>query len=125
MVSEARTQVDHVAIRVRDIEWYRRFFLEVMEMPVSAVDGEENDPRQLWLTGGIQLIADPNFVGDGGRLAHLGIATPMLEEVQMRAARRGVAVLERGPNWLQLPDGLCLELLAINPPDAKETGESQ
>ncbi len=51
--------VDHVALRVADIDWNIRFFEEVLDMPVRETEGPREVPRQAWLRGGIQLIAAP------------------------------------------------------------------
>ncbi len=106
-----RSYVEHAAIRVRDIGWHIRFLREVLGMSIRDVDGPADAPRQVWTTGGVQLIADPDFNGPEGRLAHLGVMTEDLEAAIRAAANWGVTTLAQGPNWLQLPDGLGVELL--------------
>jgi catechol 2,3-dioxygenase-like lactoylglutathione lyase family enzyme len=111
VANEKKAYVEHVAIRVRDIDWHIRFFHAVLgltlrdETPTGAV------PRQVWTIGGIQLIADPDFSGPEGRLAHLGIMAEDQEAVLRAAAEWGVRELPQGRNWLALPDGLNLEIL--------------
>lgn len=122
--------VEHVAIRVKDIHWHIRFFKQVLGMPVREIDGPEDNPNQYWTVGGIQLIATPGFdappSNDAGWLAHLGIMVDDLEAVLREAQHWDVKALPQGYNWLQLPDGLAVELiqasgnsvaevLAINP----------
>jgi catechol 2,3-dioxygenase-like lactoylglutathione lyase family enzyme len=114
-MSDDRSYIEHVAIRVRDIHWHIRFFREVLGMTTREVDGPENDPRQFWTVGGIQLIADPNHEGPEGRLAHLGIMVEDLENALARAAPFGVRELPPGRNWIALPDGLELELIQAAP----------
>jgi catechol 2,3-dioxygenase-like lactoylglutathione lyase family enzyme len=111
-----RSYVEHVAVRVRDIDWHVRFFRDVLGMSARAVDGPADDPRQLWTIGGMQLVSDPAFAGPEGRLAHLGVMTEDLEAA-LAAARAwpGVRELPQGRNWLALPDGLCVELLQAAP----------
>lgn len=107
-----RSYVEHVAVRVRDIHWHLRFFREALGMTIRAVDGDAADPKQAWTVGGIQLVADPDFPGPEGRLAHLGVMTEDLEEALAAAyAWDGVRPLPQGRNWLQLPDGLCVEVM--------------
>lgn len=103
--------VEHVAIRVRDIDWHIRFFREVLGMTLREVDGPSEAPRQVWTIGGVQLIADPAFDGPEGRLAHLGVMTEDLEAALREAQGWGVAELPQGRNWLVLPDGLVVELI--------------
>jgi catechol 2,3-dioxygenase-like lactoylglutathione lyase family enzyme len=107
-----RSYVEHVAVRVRDVDWHIRFFRDALGMPVRAVDGPPDRPKQVWTVGGVQLVADPDFAGPEGRLAHLGVMTEDLEAA-LAAARAwdGVTVLPQGSNWLSLPDGLVVEVI--------------
>lgn len=103
--------VEHVAIRVADIDWHIRFFREVLGMTVCRVDGPAENPKQVWTVGGLQLQSDPAFRGPEGRLAHLGVMTENLEAALREAQSWGVAALPQGKNWLALPDGLVVELM--------------
>ena len=69
-MTNSRAYVEHVAIRVADIHWNIRFFREVLGMEMREVDGPDDNPRQFWTLGGIQLMADPDHNGTEGRLAH-------------------------------------------------------
>lgn len=110
-----RSYVEHVAIRVKDIHWHIRFFKEVLGMPVREVDGPLANPNQYWTVGGIQLMSSPEFqalpTNDAGWLAHLGIMVEDLDDAIQRAHSFGVKELPQGYNWLQLPDGLAVELI--------------
>lgn len=106
-----RSYVEHVAVRVKDIQWHIRFFREVLGMTVREVDGTADAPTQIWTVGGMQLMADPDFEGPEGRLAHLGIMTEDLEAALQAAKAWGVKELPQGRNWLALPDGLEVELI--------------
>ena len=110
MAYAKRAYVEHAAIRVRDIEWHIRFFRDVLGMTLRD-DRRDQTPSQVWTMGGVQLIADPGFDGPKGRLAHLGVMVEDEAAVLREAASWGVATLPQGPNWLRLPDGLCIEIL--------------
>ncbi len=125
-----KSYVEHVAVRVKDIQWHINFFYEVLGMDVREIDGPTDAPRQYWTIGGMQLMSTPDFVAppsnDAGWLAHLGIMVDDLEAALALAQSWGVKQLPQGRNWLQLPDGLAVELmqasagtvaqaLAINP----------
>lgn len=105
-----RAYVEHAAIRVRDLDWHIRFFQDVLGMGLRD-DRRGETPSQVWTVGGVQLMADPGFAGPEGRLAHLGIMVEDQAEVLHAAAAWGVTALPQGPNWLALPDGLCIEIL--------------
>lgn len=111
MAYDKKSYVEHVAIRVRDIDWHIRFFDAVLGMRVREVQGTDPDTKQVWTVGGMQLKSDPGFAGPEGRLAHLGIMVEDLDEALKEAAKWGVTELPQGRNWLALPDGLELELI--------------
>lgn len=115
MTQTKKSYVEHVAVRVKDIQWHIDFFHEVLGMAVREVEGPLDAPRQYWTLGGVQLVATPGFEAlpssGAGRLAHLGIMVEDLEAALAAAQRWGVSTLPQGCNWLQLPDGLALELI--------------
>ena len=110
--------VEHVAVRVKDIHWHIRFFHDVLGMTVREIDGPADAPRQYWTIGGMQLMRTPGFEAapsnDAGWLAHLGIMVQDLELALAEAQAWGVKELPQGRNWLQLPDGLALELIQVH-----------
>jgi catechol 2,3-dioxygenase-like lactoylglutathione lyase family enzyme len=107
-----RAYLEHVAIRVRDIDWHVAFFREVLGLGLrDEMQARNAIPRQAWVQGGVQLIADPSFEGPEARLAHLGIMVDDYDGVLARAAAWGARALPAGPNWLALPDGLNIEIL--------------
>jgi hypothetical protein len=79
-------------------------------MPVKETDGAPDAPRQAWTVGGVQLIADPLFEGPEGRFGHLGMMTDDVEAAIDAAKTWGIGSAPQGRNWLQLPDGLVIEL---------------
>ncbi|NBO96355.1 MAG: VOC family protein [Betaproteobacteria bacterium] len=114
-----RAYVEHVAFRVSDIHWHIRFFREVLGMEMREVAGSPDDPSQYWTIGGIQLMATPGLqaapTNTEGRLAHLGVMVEDLDAALFAAGAWGVSKLPQGFNWIQLPDGLALELIQASP----------
>lgn len=121
MAYDKASYLQHTAIRVKDIQWHIRFFAEALGMPVASRQGAEEDPAQVWLVGGVQLIADPEYQGQEGRLAHLGIMTGDLDLALEQVYQWGVTEMSQGHNWFTLPDGLPIELMQAPPrADIKE-----
>ena len=110
-----RSYVEHVAVRVKDIRWHIDFFHEVLGMDVREIDGPTDAPHQYWTIGGMQLMSTPDFAAppsnDAGWLAHLGIMVEDLPGALAAAQAWGATTLPQGHNWLQLPDGLAVELI--------------
>lgn len=103
--------LEHAALRVRDIHWHIRFFEVLFGWQVRQVDGDEANPRQVWL-GGLQLMAAPDFDGTEGRVNHLGVRCADVEAAMAIAYTfEGVSADPRGRNWLTLPEGFVIELL--------------
>jgi len=111
MTYNRASYLQHTAIRVRDIQWHIRFFEEALGMPVASRQGSEDDPSQVWLAGGIQLIADPECEQPDGCLAHLGIMAGSLDEAIDQVHKWDVTEMPQGKNWFTLPDGLVIELV--------------
>lgn len=103
--------LEHVAFHVRDISWHVNFFRDVLGMSVRQIAGDAESPEQVWFCGGIQLKSAPNFSGDEGRMAHLGIITSDLDAMVRRVCANGAKSMPQGKNWVKLPDGLEIEFI--------------
>ena len=103
--------LEHTAFPVRDMKWHIHFFRDVLGMPVRQIDGDAEQPAQVWFWGGIQLKSAPDFDGPEGRLAHLGIMADDLASTLRRVYEAGAAELPQGNNWVRLPDGLEIEFI--------------
>ena len=88
-------------------------------MDVREIDGPTDNPNQYWTLGGLQFMATPDFEAqpsnDEGWLAHLGVMVDDLDSAIVEATKWGVKPLPQGRNWLQLPDGLAVELIQAAP----------
>ena len=119
MSKTPKSYVEHVAVRVKDIQWHINFFYEVLGMDVREIDGPTDAPRQYWTLGGMQFISTPGFAApptmQQGVLGHLGVMVDDLDEAVRRCVALGAQPLPDRSNWLELPDGLCLELMQAAP----------
>jgi len=106
--------LEHNAIKVQNMDWYVQFFDDVFGMKVRKIMGQA-PKRKIWLWGGIQLNETIEFHSPEGREEHLGIMTDNVIEVLEKAYAYGVAELQEGHNWIQLPDGLHIEVIGGKP----------
>ena len=108
--------LEHVAVTVHDIEWSIRFFEDVLGMEVTRRKEESGKLKQAWLKGGIQLISSPNNHA-AGRGHHLGIVVEDFKgTLKEMLTYEGVHAIDGKPEkWVELPDGLVLELFQEKP----------
>ncbi|MEH7385953.1 VOC family protein [Bacillus sp. JJ1521] len=106
-----RSYIEHTAFCVKDIQWYIRFFKEALGMQVVNMEGTEANPYQVWLQGGLQIISDTGLEKSRGQLHHIAITTEDLESVLKEVYTWDVSESPKGRNWVQLPEGLVLELI--------------
>lgn len=109
----SRSYVEHVAIKVKDINWYIDFFKNALNFRTREVHGDESNPEQIWL-GGIQLTADKNFENakEQELVWHLGLFTENLEIALGKIyTYENVIEMPQGRNWFKLPNGLVIELM--------------
>lgn len=106
--------LDHAAVTVADIDWTLAFFEDVLGMTVTRRREAEGKLQQVWLDGGIQLVTAPDNPGSG-QAHHLGLRVRDFKGTLAKMlAYEGVHSVEGKPEkWVQLPDGLLLELFAI------------
>lgn len=72
---------------------------------------KEAGQRKVWLAQCIQLNETPSFFGEEGRADHLGIACDDVAAVLEKAKAFDVQTLPQGDNWIQLPSGICIEVI--------------
>ena len=108
--------LEHAAVTVRDIEWSINFFDKVLGMEVVRCKETNGVLQQVWLRGGIQLIASPDNYA-AGRGHHLGIVVEDFQATLTEMlAYEGVHHIDGRPEkWVELPDGLVLELFQEKP----------
>lgn len=108
--------LEHAAVTVADIEWSLKFFQTVLGMTETRRKEKDGVLQQVWLKGGLQLVAAPENPA-AGRGHHLGIVVQDFQSaLQEMLAYEGVHPMEGKPEkWVQLPDGLVLELFQEKP----------
>ena len=111
-----QSYLEHAAVTVQDIEWSRSFFERILGMTETRRKEMDGKLLQVWLKGGLQLVAAPENPA-AGRGNHLGIVVQDFQQVRREMlAEPGVRAMEGKPEkWIQLPDGLVLELFQENP----------
>ena len=108
--------VEHAAVTVCDIAWSIRFFEEILGMEVIRRKEANGKLEQVWLRGGLQLISSPDNHA-AGRGHHLGVVVKNFKStLREMLSYEGVHAIEGKPEkWVQLPDGLVLELFQEKP----------
>lgn len=108
--------VEHVAVMVSDIDWHIDFFTNACGMKITRRQESNGAVKQIWLQGGIQLVkAKPGEVIHN--FHHIGLVVSdfnIARKIMLSYAE--VKPLEGKPEkWLQLPDGIVLELFQEKP----------
>lgn len=116
MMTKKASYLEHAAVTVADIDWSLKFFQEVLGMTEIRRKEKKGKLQQVWLKGGLQLVAAPEDQA-AGRGHHLGIVVQDFKAtLQEMLAYEGVHSMEGKPEkWVQLPDGLVLELFQEKP----------
>ncbi|MDR1978796.1 MAG: VOC family protein [Synergistaceae bacterium] len=128
-MSGTKGYVEHVAIHVRNIGWYVKYFGEVFGMEPYRTDEQDGKVKQVWLHGGIQLTSVSSFeVGEPEKqgITHIGIVVEDVKSAIEESYFRGVKPVVDKKDWVWLPDGVPLEIkrgkgssvaevLAVNP----------
>ena len=111
-----QSYLEHSAVTVRDIEWSKNFFEKILGMIETRRKEKDGHLKMVWLKGGVQLVAAPEDY-KAGQGHHLGIVVEDMPEVlREMLAVKGVHHIEGKPEkWVQLPDGLTLELFQEKP----------
>lgn len=104
--------VDHVAVKVADLEAAVEFFSQVMGMEVTLIDPADGSQplQQVWV-GGIQL--QRGGVGKySGDVSHVGVIAEKRDELlETVYAQPGVVQAKGKPrNWFVAPFGLIIEV---------------
>ena len=120
-MTNKQSYLEHAAVTVADIQWSMKFFSNVLGMTETRRKEKDGQLQQVWLKGGIQLVAGPDNP-TAGQGHHLGIVVEDFHETLAEIlAYEGVHPIEGKPEkWVQLPDGLVLELFQECPGAIRE-----
>jgi 2-dehydropantoate 2-reductase len=105
--------MEHVAIHTGNIEWYIKYFEEIFGMEIFKTKEQDGKLEQVWLHGGIQLVAFPDFkISEPQQqgIAHIGIMAEDVEIAVEESYTRGLQPIQGKENWVWLPDGVALEI---------------
>lgn len=96
-------------MNVNDIDWCVEFFGNILGMEVTRKKEEQGKLKQVWLSGGLQLIASET---DKKQAHHLGIVVEDFDvTLKEMLSYEGVRHIDGKPDkWVKLPNGLVLEL---------------
>lgn len=105
-------KVNHVALNVSQINWYVEFFDNAFGMKVFESELDDGQLRQVWIEGGLQLInnSGSNY-SSSSPLAHIALEVDDLPGAIGKVIANGGTTMAKGDNWLEIPGGICLELL--------------
>lgn len=111
-----QSYLEHAAVTVKDIEWNVEFFGKILGMEVTRRKEENGELRQVWLKGGLQLVSAPEN-HKAGQGHHLGIVVEDFRStLKAMLAYEGVHSVPGKPEkWVELPDGLLIELFQEKP----------
>ena len=106
-----KTYLDHAAVTVADIEWTMKLFEDILGMKETRRKEKDSKLTMLWLDGGIQLVAAPED-SVAGRGHHLGLVVDDIPSAlaALKAVPGVHGIAGKPEKWIQLPDGLTLEL---------------
>lgn len=103
------TYLEHMAFKVKDLDWCVDFFHKVFDMPIRLSLGEAPN-RKIWLHAGIQLNEDLSFDNTEGRCDHFALMTTEYDKVLGECLEWGCTQIPAGENWLKMPNGMVIEL---------------
>ncbi|MGN0333225.1 MAG: VOC family protein [Lachnospiraceae bacterium] len=107
-----KAQVNHIALNVKDFDWYVSFFETVCDMTIKRQKGDSPN-RQLWFNEGIQLNEKDNNIQNGERYDHIGLFTEHVSEVVEAAVKLGCRQPPGKPHWIEMPEGILLEFKGV------------
>lgn len=110
-VLQAKQELNHVALKVTDMNRSVHFYHEVIGLPVTRTRGPEGNPDAVWLPG-VQLVKGDAGLNPSGTLDHVALGVENLEELCAHLDASGVKV-DRALSEIPGPDGKPFALAAF------------
>jgi len=93
-VPQIKQELNHVALKVTDMQQSIHFYHEVIGLPVTRTRGPEGDPDAVWLPG-VQLVKGESGLNPSGTLDHVALGMENVEQLCERLDAAGVKVDRR------------------------------
>ena len=103
-------EFDHIALCVKDYDWYIKFFETVFEMKIKRETGQKPE-RKLWFDKGIQLIECEERKVSGTFYDHIAFKAENKEKIYERLRAMGGKEYLQKENWFTVRDSLVVEIL--------------
>ncbi len=100
----------HVALCVKEFDWYVEFFEQIFEMNVRKTAGE-GSARKLWFQEGIQINETTEDTVAGTACDHISLQVENSSDAVQECLRRGCKKASNGDNWIALPNGAKVEFM--------------
>lgn len=88
-VPQIKQELNHVALKVIDMQRSLAFYHELIGLPITRVAGPENDPSDIWLPG-VQLKKSGGGQSPSGTLDHLALGFENVKELCERLDAAGI-----------------------------------
>ena len=107
------SNIHHVALSVKDFDWYVDFFSKVFEMTVEKTRGEKPS-RILWFSQGIQINEESEdlHMTQPAVCDHISIGVDIdpVEAAAIAKANGCHTAEGKGAHWFALPNDVLIEL---------------
>lgn len=103
-------EFDHIALCVKDYDWYINFFETVFEMKIKRETGQKPE-RKLWFDKGIQLIECEEIETPGTLYDHVAFKAENKEEIYVRLKALDCKKYLQKENWFIVKETLIVEIL--------------
>ena len=103
-------KLDHVALCVKEYDWYISFFENVFEMKIKKESGAEPE-RKVWFDKGMPLIESKEKPIPGTLYDHIAFKADDKEVIYTRLKAQGCKEYLQKENWFIVRDALVVEIL--------------
>ena len=101
--------LNHIALNVKDFDWYEHFFRTVCSMNSYREDGVSPN-RKIWFSEGIQLNETTEELPVKGIYDHVGFHAEDAAGFVSAAKAAGCSDVPGKAHWFMLPNGVKVEV---------------